>query len=38
MSSTFDPLQNCTVIHFVLEQLLSEFSAQELSELDPDGR
>ena len=37
-SATFDPLQKGTVIHFVLEQLLSEFSAQELSELDPDER
>lgn len=37
-SATFDPLQKGTVIHFVLERLLSEYSAQELCELDANER
>lgn len=37
-SATFDPLQKGTVIHFVLERLLSEYSAQELCELDTNER
>lgn len=37
-SAAFDPLQKGTVIHFVLERLLSEYSAQELCELDADER
>lgn len=37
-SATFDPLQKGTVIHFVLERLLREFTAQELCELDDGER
>lgn len=37
-SAAFDPLQKGTVIHFVLERLLSEYNAQELCELDADER
>ncbi len=37
-AASFDPLQRGTVIHFVLEKLLSEFSAEELCELSKTER
>lgn len=37
-TASFDPLQRGTVIHFVLEKLLSEFSAEELCELSKSER